>query len=62
LTTAPDDAIVVCTKTLSFPEGGGLREMEETAWILRTDAKRHRVGFVPSKDLKPKDRFVVEED
>jgi hypothetical protein len=39
-----------------------LREMEETAWILRTDAKRHRVGFVPSKDLKPKERFVLEED
>lgn len=39
-----------------------LREMEEIAWILRTDAKRHRVGFVPSKELKPKDRFVFEED
>jgi hypothetical protein len=39
-----------------------LREMEETAWILRTDVKRHRVGFVPSKDSKPKERFVLEED
>lgn len=28
----------------------------------RTDAKRHRVGFVPSKDLKPKERFVLGED
>jgi hypothetical protein len=42
--------------------GARLREMEETAWILRTGAKRHRVGFVPPKDLKPKDRFVLEED
>ena|SRR6267378_120688 len=39
-----------------------LREMEETAWILRTDAKRSKVGFVHSRDLKPKDRFVLEED
>ena len=39
-----------------------LREMEETAWILRTDAKRHRVGFVPSKELKPKERFILEDD
>jgi hypothetical protein len=39
-----------------------VREMEELAWILRTDAKRARVGFVPSKQLKPKDRFVLEED
>jgi hypothetical protein len=30
--------------------------------ILRTDAKRHRVGFVNAKDLKPRDRFVLEED
>jgi len=36
--------------------------MEETAWILRTDAKRSKVGFVHSRDLKPKDRFVLEED
>jgi hypothetical protein len=36
--------------------------MEETAWILRSDAKRHRVGCVPSKDLKPKERFILEED
>ena len=39
-----------------------LREVEETAWVLRTDAKRHRVGFVASRDLKPRDRFVLEED
>ena len=39
-----------------------LREMEDAAWILRTDAKRHRVGFVRSRDLKPRDRFVLEED
>jgi hypothetical protein len=36
--------------------------MESIAWILRTDATRHRVGFVPSKELKPRDRFILEED
>jgi hypothetical protein len=36
--------------------------MQSIAWILRTDAKRHRVGFVPSKELKSRDRFVLEED
>jgi hypothetical protein len=50
-----------CSDYVSRPHPS-LREMEETAWILRTDAKRARVGFAPSKDLKPKDRFVLEED
>jgi len=39
-----------------------LRDMEEAAWILRTDAKRTRVGFVPSEQLKPRDRLVLDED
>ena len=39
-----------------------LRELEETAWILRTDARRTRIGFVPAKDLKPKDKYVLIED
>ena len=38
-----------------------LREMEEIAWILRTDALRKRVGFVRSSDLDDKDRFVLED-
>lgn len=33
-----------------------LSEMEEIAWILRTDARRTRVGFVPSKSLRPRAR------
>ena len=34
-----------------------LSDMEEEASILRTNAKRHRVGFVPSKDLKTQRPF-----
>ena len=38
-----------------------LREMEEIAWVLRTDALRKRVGFVRSSDLDDKERFVLED-
>lgn len=38
-----------------------LREMEEIAWVLRSDTLRQRVGFVPSNELEDKDRFVLEE-
>lgn len=40
----------------------GLHEMEDAAWILRTDARRTRIGFVPAKDLKLKDRYVLSQD
>ena len=39
-----------------------LREMEEIAWILRSDSLRKRVGFVRSIDLEDKDRFVLDDD
>ena len=53
--------VTSCTDYVSR-QHPSLREMEETAWVLRTDAKRHRVGFVAAKDLKPRDRFVLDED
>ena len=39
-----------------------LWEMEDIAWILRTDARRAQIGFVRSKDLKPGERHVLRED
>ena len=39
-----------------------IHEMEEMAWILRTDAKRNRVGFVQAKKLSWTDRHVIDED
>ena len=36
-----------------------IREMEDIAWVLRTDAKRQRVGFVHAKELRPKERYVI---
>jgi hypothetical protein len=38
-----------------------LYEMEDIAWVLRTDAKRGKIGFVQSKDLKLRDRYVLTE-
>ena len=39
-----------------------LREMEEAAWILRSDPHRNEVGFVRSSRLKDEERYVLEED
>ena len=39
-----------------------LREMEEIAWVLRTDANRKPIGFVKAGDLKSKDRYVLPDD
>jgi len=36
-----------------------LREMEEIAWVLRTDPKRNQVGFVRARELKPRDRHLL---
>jgi hypothetical protein len=39
-----------------------LREMQEIAWVLRSDPLRKRVGFfVRSRDLEDKDRFVLDD-
>ena len=39
-----------------------LREMEEMAWILRSDALRNQVGFVRSSRLTDEERYVLDED
>ncbi len=39
-----------------------LREMEDIAWVLRTDPKRKEIGFVQARKLKPKDRYVLRDD
>lgn len=39
-----------------------VREMEEIAWILRSDAKKNVIGFVPAKSLKPRDRYTLSEE
>ena len=39
-----------------------LREMEEIAWVLRTDARKNQIGFVQARELKPQDRYVLPDD
>jgi hypothetical protein len=39
-----------------------LRELEEIAWILRSDPLRQQVGFVRSSRLADEERYVLEED
>lgn len=39
-----------------------VRDMEDIAWVLRTDAKRKTIGFVQAKQLKPRDRYVLDDD
>ena len=39
-----------------------VREMEEIAWILRSDPHRNQVGFVRSSRLADEERYVLDED
>ena len=39
-----------------------VREMEEIAWILRSDPRRNEIGFVRSCRLTDDERYVLEED
>lgn len=39
-----------------------VREMEEIAWILRSDPQRNKIGFVRSSRLSDAERYVLEED
>ena len=33
--------------------------MEEIAWVLRTDSRLRKIGFVQARDLKPRERYVL---
>ena len=39
-----------------------LKDMEEIAWILRSDPHRNQLGFVRSSRLSDEERYVLEED
>ena len=39
-----------------------VREMEDIAWILRSDPKRNQIGFVPASKLRERDRYVLVDD
>ena len=39
-----------------------LRDMEDAAWILRTDVRRHEIGFVRSSKLPDSERHALTEE
>jgi hypothetical protein len=39
-----------------------IREMEETAWILRSDPHRNQIGFVRASRLSADERYVLDEE
>ena len=39
-----------------------IRDMEDIAWILRTDPRRKQIGFIQARQLKPRDRYVLPDD
>ena len=36
-----------------------LRDMEEIAWVLRSDPRRKDVGFVPARGRRAKERLAI---
>ena len=38
-----------------------IRDMEKIAWVLRSDAQRKQVGFVPASQLRPRERHVLDD-
>lgn len=71
------DEVVICdrpypSQRLAFPvtsctsysdrRRASLREMEEIAWVLRSDPRRNQVGFVHPSRLEDDERFVLEEE
>ena len=53
--------VTSCTR-FSDRNRPSLREMEDIAWILRTDPRRNQVGFVHARQLKPIDRHILSDD
>jgi hypothetical protein len=53
--------VMYCT-SYSDRRQASLREMEEIAWVLRTDPKRNEIGFVRASKLRERERHVLIED
>ena len=53
--------VTSCTTYLNR-QHPSIHEMEEIAWLLRTDARKQQIGFVEAKTLKWHDRHVLDDD
>ena len=71
------DEIVECSRlseraTITFPVVSctgysdkrlpSIHEMEETAWVLRSDPRRNHLGFVHASRLTAKDRYTIPDE
>jgi hypothetical protein len=54
-------SVVFCTRYADRRQPS-IRDMEEVAWVLRSDPKRKAIGFVPSASLRPRDRWRLSDD
>ncbi|HSP89372.1 MAG TPA: hypothetical protein VLN08_00610 [Vicinamibacterales bacterium] len=52
--------VTSCTEHVSR-QHASIREMEDIAWVLRTDTRRRQVGFVQAKDLTARERHILPE-
>jgi len=53
--------VTSCSRHLGYPQPT-VRELEEIAWVLKSDPRRSQVGFVHSSKLTDDERYVLEED
>jgi hypothetical protein len=53
--------VTFCTKYVST-QHPSLHEMEDMAWVLRSDTKKNSVGFVRASDLPARHRFILTDD
>jgi hypothetical protein len=51
-------AVASCTG-YSDRRAPSLRDMEDIAWVLRTDARKNAIGFVRARDLSAEDRHAL---
>ena len=53
--------VVSCSR-YSDRRQASLREMEELAWVLRSDPHHNQVGFVRSSRLSDDERYLLDEE
>ena len=53
--------VTFCSKYVSGNHPS-IREMEEIAWVLRSDTKKNTIGFVRARELPLRQRFVLDDD
>jgi hypothetical protein len=53
--------VTFCT-SYSDQRIASIGDMEDIAWVLRSDPRRNQIGFVEARKLNPRNRYVLRED